>query len=395
MESTSTTSTAPAGVEQRPTVLPDAILSPFPTPAASKENSTGTAQHLLSLDSLRAVAVLLVIARHVDFPESADPLLHALHRGGWVGVDLFFVLSGFLVSGLLFSEYLRARTISVTRFLVRRGLKIYPAFYSFLLLTVWLMASVGTHPPPRRLIAEVFFLQNYLGGLWGHTWSLAVEEHFYIGIALIVMLLLKRRTERPLSPLPWMLGGLAVALPVLRLTTPGDDWVANLQYTHLRIDSLGFGVLLSYFWHLHPGRIAALFRTLRVPALFVGALLLTPAFVWPLETTRAIHTLGLSAFSLGSGLILMALIANHFPDNPATRALAAIGAYSYSIYLWHMPLILWFIPRLRFLSRANSPLLTLGVACLLCVVVGVVAARIVEFPVLRLRDKYIPSKAVA
>ena len=81
------------------------------------------------LDILRCVAILMVIAHHSNsFP--------ILTKVGWVGVDLFFVLSGFLISGLLYSEFKKRQTISVGRFFIRRGLKIYPAFYILLLLTL-------------------------------------------------------------------------------------------------------------------------------------------------------------------------------------------------------------------------------------------------------------------
>src|SRR5258708_39463837 len=141
---------------------------------------------MLSLAVLRAVAVLLVIGHHVQFGSDAPAVLRAWHLGGWIGVDLFFVLSGFLVSGLLFREQMRYGTVRVGRFLVRRGLKIYPAFYCFLLATLVVITVSKKCPPADQITGEVLFLQNYLGGVWNHTWSLAVEEHFYIGIALLV-----------------------------------------------------------------------------------------------------------------------------------------------------------------------------------------------------------------
>src|SRR5579862_6467579 len=80
------------------------------------------------LDVLRCVAILAVIFRHTE-------IWALMRRVGWIGVDLFFVLSGFLISGLLFSEYKKRHAISLKQFFIRRGLKIYPAFYVFLLLT--------------------------------------------------------------------------------------------------------------------------------------------------------------------------------------------------------------------------------------------------------------------
>src|SRR5690349_6303271 len=130
-----------------------------------------------TLDILRAVAILLVFGQHsVELP-----LVPAM---GWVGVDLFFVLSGFLVSGLLFREYQQTRQIRSGRFLLRRGFKIYPQFYLMIGLTA-LIARWDGHPVSgRQITAEALFVQNYFQGFWIHSWSLAIEEHFYILLAI-------------------------------------------------------------------------------------------------------------------------------------------------------------------------------------------------------------------
>src|SRR5262245_6491508 len=138
-----------------------------------------------SLDLLRAVAVLLVLGRHMDVcPKETNLFFHYvtyyLSQGGWIGVDLFFVLSGFLVSGLLFKEYKRYSTVSIKNFLIRRGLKIYPAFYFLILCTILISLKWHVHFTISSCLGELFFLQNYLGALWAHTWSLAIEEHFYL-----------------------------------------------------------------------------------------------------------------------------------------------------------------------------------------------------------------------
>ena len=158
------------------------------------------------LDLLRALAIVLVLFRHLR-----DPSIHAidaavafsplvvLSKIGWAGVDLFFVLSGFLVSGLLFREFLKKRRVDGVRFLIRRGFKIYPAFYLFLFIS-FLVAGVYSPDPSvwrgwpglfvysqSQVFGELLFLQNYLGSFWSHTWSLAVEEHFYFALVLVVL----------------------------------------------------------------------------------------------------------------------------------------------------------------------------------------------------------------
>src|SRR2546423_1538207 len=149
-----------------------------------------------SLDVLRAAAIFLVLGNHVGsltshrFPWLRN-FVEAWIRGGWVGVDLFFVLSGFLVSGLLFREYQRSGTLDVPRFLWRRGMRIYPAFWTLLLAT-WLgFRWFGLpHTSGNALLAELLFVQNYASGMWNHTWSLAVEEHFYVALPLALLALL-------------------------------------------------------------------------------------------------------------------------------------------------------------------------------------------------------------
>jgi len=140
----------------------------------------------LGLDLLRTIAVLLVLGRHLHLPADPNFAMRAWQTGGWVGVDLFFVLSGFLVSGLLCREYQRDQSVDLKRFLVRRGFKIYPAFYAMIGFTIIVKISSGQSIPIRQLVGEITFLQNYLGGIWIHTWSLAVEEHFYMGIAILM-----------------------------------------------------------------------------------------------------------------------------------------------------------------------------------------------------------------
>jgi peptidoglycan/LPS O-acetylase OafA/YrhL len=145
----------------------------------------------LGLDVLRMLTILLVLGRHIDLPENPSPLLMAWKRGGWVGVDLFFVLSGFLISGLLFTEYSRFLRVDISRFLIRRAFKLYPAFWIMLCLTLVVRTVRGEPIPPLSLSGEILFLQNYIGAIWNHTWSLAIEEHFYLMLAFLVVVHLK------------------------------------------------------------------------------------------------------------------------------------------------------------------------------------------------------------
>ena len=160
----------------------------------------------LQLDVLRGVAVLLVFGRHLELPEPdglAGIAARVWFRIGWLGVDLFFVLSGFLIGGLLLTEHARHGRIDVGRFLIRRGLKIYPAYLVFIGYLVCMpllkVALRGDDPVPvlaaqwQLYWPNLLFLQNYIGtNPAGHTWTLAVEEHFYLLLPWLLVALAAR-----------------------------------------------------------------------------------------------------------------------------------------------------------------------------------------------------------
>lgn len=192
------------------------------------------------LDVLRAVAITLVFCRHTGSPAFLGLI-------GGIGVDLFFVLSGFLVSGLLFVEYKKHGTIQPGRFLIRRGFKIYPQFYLLAAITLVWATFCTPEGLPRlqfcNIIREMLFLQNYAPGLWWpYTWSLAVEEHFYIVLALAVTLIAKTWSFKAL---PLGIGVTCVLVLLGRILTwilnPQVDNYVHYSPTHLRVDSLLMG----------------------------------------------------------------------------------------------------------------------------------------------------------
>ena len=371
-----------------------ASRSPLPEPS-----------RLVALDALRALAVLLVIGRHLRIPYSLSPssptrvLADVWQRGGWIGVDLFFVLSGFLVSGLLFREHQQHGKVSLGRFFVRRGLKIYPAFYVFLLGTVMLRLAWGRHLEPSQILAELFFVQNYVHGVWNHTWSLAVEEHFYILLPLLLLVLLKRFRGRsdPFTALPLICGALMAALLGLRIwnaATVTFDSATHVFPTHLRIDSLMFGVLLSYWFHYHRERFRSVVMRHRTALTALGIALLTPAFVANLSETPWLYTAGFTVFAFGSGALLATAL--HAPEllKRLLLPVAKVGAYSYSIYLWHLPILGYFLTWVEGTLGMRLPWwprTLLGVTA--CIVFGIGISQLIEYRVLTFRDRMFPSRS--
>ncbi len=364
---------------------------------------------LLFLDVLRACAVLLVLGRHlpplVPAAGVSDGLwldvLRVWWRGGWIGVDLFFVLSGFLVSGLLLREFEQHGRLRIGHFLMRRGLKIYPAFYLMIGLTAVLRLHQGSLDG-KALICELLFVQNYGPALWNHTWSLAVEEHFYLLLALLFLALThgRSRPREAFAALPRLTLWVATFCLALRITygllLDYSDRT-HLYATVLRLDALMFGVLLSTWFHLHREAFQRFCSRHRRWLFFWGVAFLVPPFVWQLEETPFVYTVGLTLLYLGSGMLLCSRLV---PASAHTRlvpvlaaravaALAWIGTYSYSIYLWHMPVR----HALDGLYQDGVSPLNLSLYLAAAIATGIVMARLIEIPVLVLRDRWLPSRS--
>ena len=317
------------------------------------------------------------------------------NRGGWVGVDLFFVLSGFLVSGLLFQEFEKHGRVSGWHFLIRRGLKIYPMFWVLVAATVLVAIRRHNTITGHQIAAELLFFQNYSRGIWWHTWSLAVEEHFYFALTGIVVLLSAlgpRGSQFRVTPL--LFASVAVVCLTARLLTRSTsfDEYSSLFPTHLRVDSLFFGVLLAYAATRHPVEFETFARRFRLPLLCVVPLFLLPAFLWPLETWF-VHTVGLTLFYLGSGCLLVGVMAIDMPKSGFPSWIAFIGSRSYSIYLWHPTILLWVLPVLALAFKrvwywpVYLPVYVLGSLGL-----GVVMSAFIEYPALRMRERLFPSR---
>ncbi|MEP7363020.1 MAG: acyltransferase [Acidobacteriota bacterium] len=345
-----------------------------------------------SIDILRAAAVLLVFCRHIGFPIASQV--------GWVGVDLFFVLSGFLVSGLLFHEYQASQSIRAGRFLIRRGFKIYPQFYLFLAGSFAVKVFFGEPPPASSVTAEALFVQNYAEGLWGHTWSLGVEEHFYLILAVAIAWLGRRGGANPFAVLPKAaasLFGLILGARVLTwLLQPQTSDYAHIFPSHLRMDSLLAGVILSYFHSFHPDGLKALVHRFRAWIQPASIALLAPiAFLD--QSHPFVYTLGFSLTAWAFVLLLAPLVIPRkdalYTSLPA-RAMARLGQASYAFYLWH-GLVLFTADRLqpRLLARGiEIPLLVQWAATFgLTLGVAFFTTWLVEIPFLRLRDRWFPS----
>jgi len=364
---------------------------------------------LLGIDILRAIAVLSVVLAHSLVPQSAPPIfkesLAVWKRGGFAGVDLFFVLSGFLVSSLLFTEYQRYGTLRPGRFLLRRGLKIYPSFYAMLALTiVYGIRGWWPYVTVKRFLAEMFFVQNYFPLVWGHTWSLAIEEHFYLMLTAALFYLATRAREthlagktafRPLIPTFFFVAVFCEttrAITYWLLVRSGRPvW---LMATHMRIDELLFGVLLSYFWAFDNEQLRNFVaRHRRILSIAVSISVTSLFLRWSPTVMVAI---GFVLLYLTFGALLLVVLMRDVRHSMPALFFGRIGVASYSIYLWHMP---WRVAVDHITGWMHIPqadwIVPWALYVVGSVIVGITSAALIEMPVLRLRDRLLPSRSAA
>jgi peptidoglycan/LPS O-acetylase OafA/YrhL len=331
-----------------------------------------------SLDVLRCIAILLVLGHHYEYPG-------LWFKVGWSGVDLFFVLSGFLISGLLFGEYQSRGSIDLKRFWIRRAFKIYPAFYAFLLFIIIAFAATGQLT--RNIYSDLFFLQDYIRPIVEHGWSLGVEEKFYFALPVLLIVIMRFAKSRPdpFRYVPHIFVGLFVACLALRVDAVMHfaSWYPVIFPAHLRCDSLFAGVALGYYRSFHSEQFR---RAGRLPLWIPGLLLLIPMTIWDLRTPQ-ITTLGLSMNAIGYGLIVLWAANRDFGGSLVVRGLAWIGRFSYSIYLWHRVATAYLGYR-----QAGKHLFTLPLYIVAGIGLGWLAAYLIETPFLELRDRLYPSQ---
>ncbi len=339
---------------------------------ATRPGGGSSVSYAPSLDGVRALAVLGVMAFH-----SALPFL----PGGFLGVDAFFVLSGFLITTLLVGEWRRLGTVRLRAFWARRARRLLPALLVMVVFVVCYAAFVvpkGTYPTlgPDAL-ATLFYVSNWhfiaAGGNYfvqtgavsplTHTWSLAVEEQFYIvwPVALLGLLRLFRR----LGPLLFVAvaGAVASAVEMAVLYRQGDALTRLYYGTDTHAQSLLIGVALAVAlampvrrnepgsspaegcWGWSPGT-----RSLRVvvAAAGVAGLLVDAAFWWRVPYDSAfLWQGGFFLVDVGTAAVLLAAVS--LPRGAIARGLAVaplrfIGRISYGVYLWHFPLFQWADP---------------------------------------------------
>lgn len=358
--------------------------------------------HLPALDGLRGIAVLLVLGFHFGigawFLGLKNPLVAAT-RYGWIGVDLFFVLSGFLITGILYDE--RRSPHYFRNFYARRTLRIFPLYYLGLLFAALL---VMFWPPLAKIESKTFLWPSlYLSNIaiaadsWlaipehmSHYWSLSVEEHFYLFWPFVL-----RFGTR--SQLMVMAASLATAALVLRivLVVSGADPTLVFVLTPTRLDSLAIGGFLSLAVR-GPGGVQALLRpAARVGGAAVVLVLLLNAVRRSInEYDPFVQTAGFTLWALAFGGLLISGIAwsplKNLLENPGLRWL---GRYSYGLYVWHYPIYFVFfeddtLQRRFHVEGTFRSLLYVAASLAITLVIALVSYHLFEKQFLKLKSRF-------
>jgi peptidoglycan/LPS O-acetylase OafA/YrhL len=357
--------------------------------------SGGALPYWPAFDGLRALAFLAVLGVHA---------LPSVFRGGGLGVDVFFVLSGFLITTILYREWEATGRLDLKRFYYRRVLRLFPAVVvlagACCVVSMLFCPKEGVHEICKSACSTLLYYANWrvvwvgLQGHWltsqwnvlMHTWSLSVEEQFYLAWPVLLAGLLRLKVGRR---------GLAAVL--LLALGAGAAWRIYLYpswgfFLYFRSDTHADGLLLGclaallYCWDLLPRRrwVRAALRAAAVVAL----LLLCYQSQIPLNMMRRSYYYGGSTlFGLETAVVLLGLLAG--PPRALARVLEFpvlvwIGRLSYGLYLWHLPVLLtgtWVLG--PYLSEKWA----LAAEVVVTFVVATLSFYAVERPFLRLKDR--------
>lgn len=309
-------------------------------------------RYIPSLDGLRAFAVLAVIAYHLRFEWSA---------GGLLGVTIFFVLSGYLITNLLLIEWEQTKRINLKQFWIRRARRLLPAMLVMLLvITAWVTLFDQAFLAKLRddFLPAVLYISNWwyifqdlsyfesmgVPSLLTHFWSLAVEEQFYIVWPLFIFIALSIKLKKKPLMMIILILAIASAVAMAWMYEPGVDPSRIYYGTDTRAFSLLIGAVLAFVWPSHK-LSRSIPAKLRVSLDLVGLLSIGGLAIMihkSSEYTGFLYLGGMVLASLLTAILIAVLVhpSSMLSSCLGMKPLRWIGVRSYGIYLWHYPIIL-------------------------------------------------------
>jgi peptidoglycan/LPS O-acetylase OafA/YrhL len=368
------------------------------------------ARRLDGLDTLRALAIVLVFAYHYEVFVSHAPTFGWFGEIGWVGVDLFFVLSGYLIADQIFGGIVQGRALSLKAFYARRLLRTLPNYYVVLALYLLLPALMGGNAPPP-LWRFLTFTQNILlqpGTAFSHAWSLCIEEQFYLLLPAAVLLGVRSGWSMRRG---WCLIGGLMVLGVavrsalwLRYGREADGAIGG-YHPHIyyaswcRFDEFLPGVAIAMLKNFHPQRWQ---RVLQHPRAFFSAgvvgtgLVAASLLAWyTIDGYGYGHAMTAFGYPLVASAFALLVLAALVPGSPLHRfrvpGAARLAAWSYAIYLSHKPIAVIVERGLAGHGVAADSVPAVVAIAAASLLGGWLLYRLVETPFMNLRRRVAPT----
>jgi peptidoglycan/LPS O-acetylase OafA/YrhL len=362
---------------------------------------------LLGLDHLRALAITMVLFYHYRMfahPEWLDKVIGF----GWTGVDLFFVLSGFLISSQLFERMAKGKSISLPEFFIKRFFRIIPP-YGLVLAIYFLIPAFREKESLPPLWKFLTFTQNLgldlkTNGTFSHVWSLCVEEHFYLFFPLVLAAMIALNTTKKgwIVLLALFLFGFGIRLycwySLIASHQGADDfwrtWYRHMYYpTYDRLDGLLVGVSVAALFAFRPALKERITR--HGNAIFgISVLVLTGAwFLCEDQTTFSASIFGYPVIAIGYGLMVIAAVSPAgFLYRFNSRMTAFIAKMSFVLYLSHKGVIHLVQPLFEKSGLAPKGNMMFVASMLAAVAGAFILHKIVEVPFLRLRQRVLSKR---
>jgi peptidoglycan/LPS O-acetylase OafA/YrhL len=350
----------------------------------------GTIKRNFGLDIVRALAICLVLGTHL-IGKILTPDLPGLWYLAFLGVDIFFALSGFLIGDILIKMVVDSEGLTPRRtwyFLLRRWFRTVP-LYIVMLIVTWLVLRIVFNYPDKFDYRYFFWLQNFsrpLNGFFAESWSLSVEEWFYFLFAAGLFLFVKiiGRSGQPLKyKLLAFTTGYIVLFNLFRFFGSSYDY-AEFTIVLFRQDSIAYGVLMAVIYNYFPFEK---WRMLRWPA---GMVLSIAGILLFLFRSKTGHAYLLYYPLTGTGLAIivmnMKIMSGRFERFFLRSWVTVISKISYSVYLVNVIIIQLCLLAFKPQSFMERSLLAAG-ACVIILVVSGITYRLIEKPFLQLRDR--------
>lgn len=373
------------------------------------DSSVSDKHRLNGLDTLRAIAIIIVLIYHYKVVVSRENLFGFISSLGWAGVDLFFVLSGYLIGNQILSALSKGKDFSLKLFYIRRFLRTLPNYYVVLALyLLFPVALGGTATAP--LWSFLTFTQNLglgPGDTFTHSWSLCIEEQFYLVFPVVALLIASSRRSIGIA---WtaLIGAMLLAMFLRGFTwyTHGEEnisarsFMEHIYYSSFtRFDELLPGVAIALLKNFHPTLYATLLR--RGNLLLLAGLASVGLMFYLFQNyeyirgygrTFEVVTFGYSGLAISFAiLVLAALSPNSWLNRIRIPGATFLALWSYAIYLIHKPLFQVLKAPLTDYGIDINGGFGVGIIMAVSIFSGWLLYLTVETPFMKLRQRFYPS----